>query len=110
MIVPWTLVIWICEKSVFKHFKIRLNPFKWQNISGFCIGIKFRHQFTSVVPCRVIAKVFFNYLFCHIAFFLDKLINISINFVKMCNIGFDNPEPIVPAMEVALISTKKLTT
>jgi len=54
VIIPWALVLWVREESVFKGFKILLDVLEWDDVRSVVDKtiriVEFRHQFSSVVP------------------------------------------------------------
>lgn len=58
VIIPWALVLWVGEESVLEGFKILLDAVEWDDVRSVVDEtvrvIEFRHQFSSVVPSRIV--------------------------------------------------------
>lgn len=126
VVVPWTLVFGIGEKGVLQGGEIFFDLVDWDNIAGMetesIVIFELRQQLRPIVPSRVIGKVLLDQVEGHLAFFVHEGTLVFLPDVKLAYAflfgfdaiadlskeGFDNPQPIIPAVKVTLVHFEHL--
>ena len=72
MVIPWTLIVRVCEESVLQHFEIGENSVERQGVGALIALVKGVHELRSVVPGGVIAEVLVDDLLRHVALLLQE--------------------------------------
>lgn len=115
MVVPAALVFRVREERVLKEIEIASDLGEGDRVD--LVGEVFvdrGHELPAVVPCRKVGEIFPDQTFCRVTFPLQELLNYlscllfaqSPSYLGLVQLY--NPQPIVPAVEVAFVHLKHL--
>ena len=73
------------------------------------MAVQLWKKLAPVMPCGVITEIFVDHLLRHVAFLLNKLVLHSLvvrhSYTYLTQVHFNDPQSVVPAVEVAFVTS-----